>query len=101
MGLLETRELKFVMVGVWQRGQWDVIRDGRDEWELEVEIEEDVVVYSSEMLELKLGGLCSEPLEKSNLIVVKVRPLKDLEIPLVLLCMSCWVVDVASNGGLP
>ena len=101
VGLLETREPKFVMAGVWQRGQWDVIGDGRDEWELEVEIKEDAVVYSSEMLELKLGGLCSEPLEKSNLVIVKVRLLEDLKIPLALLCMSWQVVDVASNGGLP
>ena len=100
MGLLETRELKFVMVGVWQRGQWDVIRDGRDEWELEVEIEEDVVVYSSEMLELKLGGLCSEPLKKSDFIVMEIGALEDVKVPLTLLCVSRRVIDVAGNGRL-
>ena len=43
-GLLKTREPKSVMAGIWQRGQWDVIRDRSDERELEIEVVEDLVV---------------------------------------------------------
>ena len=35
-GVLEVRKLKSVMVGIRQRGQWDVIGDRGDECELEV-----------------------------------------------------------------
>ena len=56
------------MVGIWQRGQQDVIGLGWDEWELKVEIKEDTVVYCCEVLEFELEGLCSEPLEEGNLV---------------------------------
>ena len=100
VGLLETREPKFVMAGVWQRGQWDVIGDGRDEWELEVEIKEDAMVDGGEMLEFELGSLCMKPFKDSSFISPGVRLLENLKIPLALLCMSWQVVDVVSNGGL-
>ena len=100
MGLLETREPKSVMVGIRQRGRWDVIRDRSDEGKLEVEVVEDPVVNSSESLEFKLEFSCVEPLEESDFIVVQERPLKDVGDPLTLLCMCQWVIDVAGNGGL-
>ena len=99
-GFLETTKLKLVMAGIWWRGQWDVIRLRRDERELEVEVEEDVVMYCSKVLKFKLGGLCLKPFEESNLIVMEIGVLEDIKVPLSLLCMSQWVVDVASNGGL-
>ena len=89
------------MVGIWQRGQQDVIGLGWDEWELKVEIKEDTVVYCCEVLEFELEGLCSEPLEEGNLVIVEVRPLEDIKVPLALLCVRRQVVNVAGNGGLP
>ena len=100
MGLLEMREPKSVMAGMWRRGRWDVIRLRGDEQELKVEVVKDTVVYSSEVLELELGGLHTEPFEKGDFIVVEVRLLKDVDVPLVLLSMSWRVVNVTSNGGL-
>ena len=88
------------MAGIRRRGRQDVIGLGWDEWELKVEIKEDAVVYCCEVLEFKLGGLCSEPLEKGNLIVVEVGSLKGIEVPLPLLSVGQWVVDMAGNGGL-
>ena len=82
VGLLEMREPKSVMAGIWQRGQWDVIRLRSNEQELEVEIVKDAVVYCSKMLEFELGGLHSEPLEEGNLIVMEVRSLKNIKVPL-------------------
>ena len=99
-GLLETREPKSVTVGIWRWGRRDVIGLGWDEWKLKVEIEEDTVVYCCEVLEFELGGLCSEPLEKGNLIVVEVGSLKGIKVPLPLLSMGRRVVDMAGNGGL-
>ena len=58
------------------------------------------MVDGGEVLELELGGLCSEPLEECNLIVMEIGALKDVKVPLTLLCMSRRVVDVAGNGGL-
>ena len=97
---METREPKSVMVGIWQRGQWDIIGDRRDERELEVQVKKDTVVDSGEAVKLKLGDLCSEPLGKGNFVVVEVRPLEDIKVPLALLCMHQRVVNVAGNGGL-
>ena len=88
------------MVGIWQRGQQDVIGLGWDEWELKVEIKEDTVVYCCEVLEFELEGLCSEPLEEGNLVIVEVGSLKGIEVPLPLLSMGWQVVDMAGNGGL-
>ena len=53
-----------------------------------------------EMVKLELGGLCLEPFEKSNFVVMEVRALEDVEVPLVLLSMSWRVVDMTGNGGL-
>ena len=88
------------MVGIWQRGQQDVIGLGWDEWELKVEIKEDMVVYCCEVLEFELEGLCSEPLEEGNLVIMEVGSLKGIEVPLLLLSVGRWVVDMAGNGGL-
>ena len=52
------------------------------------------------MLEFKLGGLCMKPLKDGSFIAPRVWMLKDLEVPLMLLCMSQQVIDVAGNGGL-
>ena len=97
---MEMRELKSVTAGIQQSGRWDIIRLGWDEWELKVEIEEDVVVYCCEVLEFELGGLCSEPLEECDLIVVEIGALEDVKVPLTLLFVSQQVVNVAGNGGL-
>ena len=101
LGLLETREPKSVMAGIWRRGQWDIIGDGGNKRELEVEVIEDVVMYSSEVLEFELGVPCSKPFEECNFIVVEERSLKDVSNPLTLLCMRRRVVDMARNDGLP
>ena len=58
------------------------------------------MVDGSEPVKLELGGLCSEPLDESNFVIVKVGSLKDVKVPLMLLLMSQWVVNVTSNGGL-
>ena len=100
MGFLETREPKSVMVGIRRRGQWDVIGDQSDEGKLEVEVVEDPVVDSSELLEFKLEVSCTEPLKESDFVVVQERPLEDVGDPLTLLCMRRRVIDVAGNGGL-
>ena len=100
-GLLEMTKLKLVTVGIWQRGQWDVIGFSGDEGKLEIQIKKDTMVDCGEVLEFELGGLCSEPFKEGDLVVVKVRLLKDVNVPLTLLCVSRWVVDMAGNGGLP
>ena len=58
------------------------------------------MVYCCKVLELKLGGQCSEPLEKGDLIIVEVGVLEDVKVPLMLLCVSRWVVDMVGNGRL-
>ena len=95
------REPKLVTVGVWRRGQWDIIGDRGNEQELEVQVKKDVVVDSGEPVKLELGNLGSEPLGKGGFVVVEVRLLEDIKVPLVLLCVRQWVVNVAGNGGLP
>ena len=97
---MKTREPKSVTAGVQWRGRWDVVKDRRDKGALEVEIVEDVVVYASESLEFKLDVSCTEPLEKSNFIVMQERLLEDVGDPLMLLCVHWRVIDVARNGGL-
>ena len=87
-------------MGIWWRGQCDIIGDRRDEWEVEIEIEEDAVVDGGEPVKLELGGLCSKPLNESNFVIVEVGSLEDIEVPLVLLLMSWQVVNVTGNGGL-
>ena len=89
------------MVGIQRRGWWDIIRGRGDEWELEVQVKKDAVVDSGEAVKLELGDLGSEPLGKGNFVVMEVRPLEDIKVPLVLLCVCRRVVNVASNGGLP
>ena len=89
------------MAGIWWRGQWYVIRFSGDKRELEIQVIKDSVVDGSEPVKLKLGGLCSEPLNESNFIVVEVGSLKDVKVPLMLLLMSWRVlVNVTDNGGL-
>ena len=100
MGSLETTKPKLVMAGIRWRGWWDVIRFGRDEGKLEIQVRKDAMVDGGEVLEFKLGSLCSEPLEECNLIVVETGALKDVKVPLTLLCVGQWVIDVASNGRL-
>ena len=91
---------KLVTVGIWRRGQWDVIRFSRDEGKLEIQVEKDAMVDGGEVLEFELGSLCSEPVEECNLVVVEVGALEDVKVPLMLLCVSRRVIDVAGNGGL-
>ena len=100
-GVLETREPKSVTAGIWQRGQWDVIRNRGNKRALEVEVVEDMVVYGSESLEFELDVSCMEPLEESDFVVVQERLLKNVGDPLALLCMCQQVVNVAGNDGLP
>ena len=99
-GSLETTKLKLVTVGIQWRGRQDVIWFRWDERELEVQTEEDAVVYCSKVLKFKLGGLCSKPLEGCDLVIVEVGALEDVKVPLTLLRVSQQVVDMASNGGL-
>ena len=99
-GLLEMTKPKSVTAGIQWRGWWDVIGDGRDEWELEVEVIEDTMVDSGKMLEFELGSFGMELLQTSSFISLGVGALADLKISLALLCMSQRVVDMASNGGL-
>ena len=82
------------------RGQWDVVGFRWDKWKLEIQVVKDSMVDGGEVLEFELGGLCSEPLEECNLIIMKIGALEDIKVPLTLLCVSQWVIDVASNGGL-
>ena len=100
VGSLKMTEPKSVTAGIRWRGWWDVVRFGGDKGELEIQVVKDTMVDGGEVLELKLGGLCSEPLEECDLVVVEIGVLEDVKVPLTLLCMSWWVVDVASNGGL-
>ena len=100
VGLLETTKPKSVTAGIQQRGQWDVIGFSRDEGKLEIQVEKDTMVDGGEVLELELGGLCSEPLEKCNLVIVEIGALKDVKVPLTLLFVSWRVVDMAGNGRL-
>ena len=99
-GLLETTKPKSVMAGIWWRGWWDVIGFGRDEGKLEIQVEKDTMVDGCEVLKLELGGLCSECLEKCDLIVVEIGALEDIKVPLTLLFVSRRVVDMAGNGRL-
>ena len=99
-GLLKTRELKSITAGIRRRGRWDVIGDRSDERELEIEVVEDPVVNSSEVLQFELGISGTEPLKEGNFVVVQERPLKNIGDPLVLLCVCQQVVNVAGNGRL-
>ena len=99
-GFLEMTKPKSVMAGIQWRGRWDVVGFSGDKGGLEIQVVKDMMVDGGEVLELELGGLCSEPLEKCDLVVVEVGALEDVKVPLTLLCVSQWVVDVASNGGL-
>ena len=99
-GSLEMTELKSVTVGIQRRGRWDVVRFSGDKGELEIQVVKDTMVDGGEVLEFELGGLCSEPLKECDLVVVEIGVLKDVKVPLTLLCVSRWVVDVAGNGGL-
>ena len=94
------REPKSVTVGIQWRGWWDIVGNGRDEQELEVQVKKAVVVDSGEPVKLKLRDLGSEPFSKSDFVIVEVRPLEDIKIPLMLLCVRRWVVSMAGNGGL-
>ena len=58
------------------------------------------MVDGDKMLEFELGGLHSEPLKECNLVIMEIGALKDVKVPLMLLCVSQWVVDVTGNGGL-
>ena len=99
-GSLETTKPKLVTVGIQWRGRWDVIGLGGDKWELEVQVVKDAMVDGGKVLKLELGGLCSEPLEKCDLVVMEIGALEDVKVPLTLLCMSRRIIDVAGNGGL-
>ena len=100
MGSLEATKPKSVTAGIRWRGWWDVVGFGGDKGKLEIQVVKDPMVDGGEVLELELGGLCSEPLEECNLVVVEIGALEDVEVPLTLLCVSRRVVDMASNGGL-
>ena len=100
MGSLEATKPKSVTAGVQRRGRWDVVGFGGDKGKLEIQVVKDLMVDGGEVLELELGGLCSEPLEECNLVVMETGALEDVEVPLTLLCVSRRVVDMAGNGGL-
>ena len=99
-GLLETTKPKSVTAGIRQRGRWDVIRFGRDEGKLEIQVVKDAMVDCCEVLEFELGVLGMEPFEERNFVVGEERSLKDVCDPLMLLCVRRRVVNVTGNGGL-
>ena len=99
-GSLEMTKPKSVTAGIRRRGRWDVVGFGGDKGKLEIQVVKDPMVDSGEVLELELGGLCSEPLEKCDLVVVEIGALEDVKVPLTLLCVSRRVIDVAGNGRL-
>ena len=86
-GVSETREPKSVMAGIWRRGWWYVIGFSGDKQELEIQVIKDLVVDGCESVKLKLCSLGMEPFKEGNLIVMEVRPLKDIKVPLALLCV--------------
>ena len=88
------------MVGIRWRGRWDEVGFGGDKGKLEIQVVKDAMVDGGEVLKLKLGGLCSEPLKKCDLVVMEIGALEDVKVPLMLLCMGWPVIDVAGNGGL-
>ena len=100
VGSLKMTKPKSVTVGIWRRGQWDVIGFGRDEWELEIQVVKDLVVDGGEMLKFELGVPGVKPFKECNFIVMEERSLEDISNPLMLLCMRWRVVDVTGNGGL-
>ena len=100
MGSLEMTKPKSVMAGIWWRGQWDVVRFGRDKWELEVQVVKDAMVDCGEVLEFELGVPGTEPFKECDFIIMEERSLEDLSDPLMLLCMCRWVVGMTGNGGL-
>ena len=99
-GPLEMTKPKSVTAGIQRRGQWDVIRFGRDKREPEVQVIKDTMVDCSEVLEFKLGVPGTEPFKERDFIVMEERSLKDISDPLVLLCVHWQVVDMTGNGGL-
>ena len=76
------REPKSITAGIQRRGWWDAIGDRGNERELEIEAIEDLVMDGSELVKLKLGGLCSEPLNESDFVIVEIGLLKDVKVPL-------------------
>ena len=58
-GVVKMREPKSVTVGIWQRGQWDVIGDRSDKREFEIEVIKDLVVNGSELLKFELEVSCT------------------------------------------
>ena len=99
-GFLETTKPKSVTAGIRQRGRWDVIRFGRDEGKLEIQVIKDTMVDCCEVLEFELGVPGTEPFEERNFVVGKERSLNDVCDPLTLLCVRRRVVNVTRNGGL-
>ena len=100
MGSLETTKPKSVTVGIWRRGQWDVVGFGRDKGELEIQVVKDVMVDCSEVLKFELGVPGTEPFEERDFVVGEERLLKDVCDPLALLYVRRRVVDVTGNDGL-
>ncbi|KIM55812.1 hypothetical protein SCLCIDRAFT_30073 [Scleroderma citrinum Foug A] len=80
-------KLKSVTVGIRWRGWWDVVGFSRDEGKLEIQVEKDVMVDGCELVKLELCDLGSEPLGKSDFVIVEVGSLEDIEDPLTLLCV--------------
>ena len=84
-------KVKSVMAGIGWRGQWDIIRDGGNDQELEGEVKEDVMVDGGEMPKFELGDLQAKPFKDSSVVTPGVQSLKDLKDPLSLLGVSRWV----------
>ncbi|KIM54786.1 hypothetical protein SCLCIDRAFT_30834 [Scleroderma citrinum Foug A] len=49
------------------------------------------MVDGDKMLEFELGGLHSEPLKECNLVIMEIGALKDVKVPLMLLCRPTGV----------
>ena len=88
------------MAGIRWRGQWDVVRFGRDKGKLEIQVIKDVMVDCGEVLKFKLGVPGTEPFKERNFVIGEERSLKDVCDPLMLLCVCRQVIDVTGNGGL-
>ena len=72
MGSLEMTKPKPVMAGVWQRGQWDIVRFEGNKQEFEIQVIKDSMVDGHEPVKLELRSLGSEPFDKSDFVIMEI-----------------------------
>ena len=74
-GSLEMTKPKPVMAGVWQRGQWDIVRFRGNKQEFEIQVIKDLMVDGHEPVKLELCSLGSEPFDKSDFVIMEIGSL--------------------------